>query len=107
MKSIFATALKKKKRFRSQSMPIIRNKDFEKEFNEEFIEIKEKSFCEKTNDALLKYKELKKFYKLTGVPPVYILSLLAIILVVILIILFSKNLSLSLAKFLTKSAISL
>jgi uncharacterized membrane protein len=97
MKNIFATALSEKKRFRSKSMPLIRNKDFEKEFNEEFIEIKEKSFCEKTNDALLKYKELKKFYKLTKIPPVYVLSLLAIILAVVLIILFNKNLSLSLA----------
>ena len=92
MRNLFATTLTKK-RFRSRSMHLMRNNDFEKEFKE----IKEKSCCEKINDYLLKYKELKKFYKLTGVPPVYILSLLAIILVVILKNLFKKNLSLSLA----------
>ena len=92
MRNLFATTLTKK-RFRSRSMHLMRNNDFEKEFKE----IKEKSCCEKINDYLLKYKELKKFYKLTGVPPVYILSLLAIILVVILTNLFKKNLSLSLA----------
>ena len=92
MRNLFARTLTKK-RFRSKSMHLMRNNDFEKEFKE----IKEKSCCEKINDYLLKYKEFKKFYKLTGVPPVYILSLLAIILVVILTNLFKKNLSLSLA----------
>ena len=92
MRNLFATTLTKK-RFRSRSMHLMRNNDFEKEFKE----IKEKSCCEKINDYLLKYKEFKKFYKLTGKPPVYILSLLAIILTGVLIILFKKNLSLSLA----------
>ena len=92
MRNLFATTLTKK-RFRSKSMHLMRNNDFEKEFKE----IKEKSCCEKINDYLLKYKEFKKFYKLTGEPPVYILSLLAIILAGVLIILFKKNLSLSLA----------
>ncbi len=92
MRNLFATTLTKK-RFRSKSMHLMRNNDFEKEFKE----IKEKSCCEKINDYLLKYNEFKKFYKLTGVPPAYILSLLAIILVVILTNLFKKNLSLSLA----------
>ena len=87
MNNLFATILTKK-RFRSKSMHLMRNKDFEKEFNEEFIEIKEKSCCEKIKDTLL---------KLTKIPPVYIHSLLAIILELILIILFNKHFILSLA----------
>ena len=96
---MFSTALerKEKKKYRSKSMHLIKNPDFEKEFQEEFIENKEKSWCEKINEALLKYKEIKKLYKLTKIPPVYFVAVLSILLSILLIYLFFQNVSLSLA----------
>ena len=90
---------KRKKIKRSDSM-----KKIYPEFFQEFRIIKEKeeqtrelSFYEKVNAKFLEYKEIQKIYVLTGIPPFYFLAIIITCLFIILINLFNKNLSLSLA----------
>ncbi len=53
----------------------------EKENNEN----ENKSFTERINDNLMKYKEIKMVYKKTGIPPAYLLYALIACLLLILI----------------------
>ena len=96
--NIFNTLLREKerKKYRSKSMHKIRNPKFEKEFKL-ISDEKELSLFEKINKYLLQYKEIKRLYKLTHIPPVFFITVLAIILLIILAILFFKNLTLSLS----------
>ena len=82
-----------KVRFRSGSMHQIRNQYYvldPKEKND--LEL---SFYDRVNKRFLKYKEVKKFYKITKIPPFYVLAILITFLGLILINIFNKNLSLS------------
>ena len=58
---------------------------------------RELSFYEKVNAKFLSYDEGKKLYELTKIPPFYFLAIIITCLFIILINLFFRNLSLSLA----------
>ena len=57
----------------------------------------ELSFYERVNSKLLEFDELRKIYALTNIPPFYFLAIILTCLIILVIKLFNKNLSLSLA----------
>ena len=58
---------------------------------------KELSFYEKVNNKLLEIREIQRIYEKTNIPPFYFLAIIITCLSIIVINLFNKNLSLSLA----------
>ena len=73
-------------------------------FFQEFRIFKEKeekkgelSFYEIVNSKLLEYDELRKIYALTDIPPFYFLAIILTCLIILVINLFNRSLSLSLA----------
>ena len=90
---------KKKKLTRSDSMKKIFPKYFQefrihKDKDEQKQEL---SFYERVNSKLLEFDELRKIYALTNIPPFYFLAIILTCLIILVIKLFNKNLSLSLA----------
>ena len=84
-----------KERFRSKSMHQIRNPKYGREFKEDddSLEIQQ-SFCDRINKKLLKFRELKIFYKKTKIPPFYLFLTIVTFFGLIIINIFNKNISL-------------
>ena len=84
-----------KERFRSKSMHQIRNPKYGRELKEDddSLEIQQ-SFCDRINKKLLKFRELKIFYKKTKIPPVYLFLTIVTFFGLIIINIFNKNISL-------------
>ena len=98
MKKIFRLC-KKKKLTRSDSMEKIFPKFFQ-EFRinkEKDVKKHDSSWYETINSKLLEFEELRKIYALSGIPPFYFLAIIVTCLFILLIKLFNKSLSLSLA----------